>query len=67
VATVHPGNLHNILIDHFNDIAEASTFIAGVDPGKTAISVITYAADFRELFQKLKDTIAVPAAWQGTG
>jgi predicted nucleic acid-binding protein len=32
-----------ILIDHFNDIAEASTFIAGVDPGKTAISVITYA------------------------
>jgi predicted nucleic acid-binding protein len=32
-----------ILIDHFNDIAEASTFIAGLDPGKTAISVITYA------------------------
>ena len=32
-----------ILIDHFNDIAEASTFIAGLDPGKTAISVISYA------------------------
>jgi predicted nucleic acid-binding protein len=32
-----------ILIDHFNDIAEASTFIANLDPGKTAISVITYA------------------------
>jgi len=32
-----------ILIDHFNDIAEASTFIASLDPGKTAISVITYA------------------------
>jgi predicted nucleic acid-binding protein len=32
-----------ILIDHFNDIAEASTFIAGLDPNKTAISVITYA------------------------
>ena len=32
-----------ILIDHFNDIAEASTFIVGLDPGKTAISVITYA------------------------
>ncbi len=32
-----------ILIDHFNDIAEASTFIAGLDPAKTAISVITYA------------------------
>ena len=32
-----------ILIDHFNDISEASTFIAGLDPGKTAISVITYA------------------------
>jgi len=32
-----------ILIDHFNGIAEASTFIAGLDPGKTAISVITYA------------------------
>ena len=32
-----------ILIDHFNDIEEASTFIAGLDPGKTAISVISYA------------------------
>ena len=32
-----------ILIDHFNDIAEASTFIAGLDPAKTAISVISYA------------------------
>jgi hypothetical protein len=32
-----------ILIDHLNGIAEASTFIAGLDPGKTAISVITYA------------------------
>ena len=32
-----------ILIDHFNDIAEASTFIVGLDPGKTAISVTTYA------------------------
>jgi hypothetical protein len=32
-----------ILIDHFNGIAQASTFIAGLDPGKTAISVITYA------------------------
>ena len=32
-----------ILIDHFNDIAEASTFVAGLDPRKTAISVITYA------------------------
>lgn len=32
-----------ILIDHFNGIPEASTFISGLDPGKTAISVITYA------------------------
>jgi len=32
-----------ILIDHFNDITEASAFIAGLDPAKTAISVITYA------------------------
>ena len=32
-----------ILIDHFNDVSEASTFIVGLDPGKTAISVITYA------------------------
>jgi len=32
-----------ILIDHFNNIAEASRFIASLDPGKTAISVITYA------------------------
>jgi hypothetical protein len=32
-----------ILIHHFNDIEEASTFIAGLDPGKTAISVISYA------------------------
>ena len=32
-----------ILIDHFNEITEASTFIAGLDPTKTAISVITYA------------------------
>jgi predicted nucleic acid-binding protein len=32
-----------ILIDHFNDISEASTFVAGLNPGNTAISVITYA------------------------
>ena len=32
-----------ILIDHFNDIAVASAFVASLDPGKTAISVITYA------------------------
>ncbi len=32
-----------VLIDHFNGVAEASTFVAGLDPGKTAISVITYA------------------------
>lgn len=32
-----------ILIDHFNNISEASTFIAGLDPAKTAISVISYA------------------------
>jgi predicted nucleic acid-binding protein len=32
-----------ILIDHFNNISEASTFIAGLDPVKTAISVISYA------------------------
>ena len=32
-----------ILIDHFNDISEASTFISGLNPAKTAISVITYA------------------------
>jgi predicted nucleic acid-binding protein len=32
-----------ILIDHFNNNHEASTFIGGLDPGKTAISVITYA------------------------
>ncbi len=32
-----------ILIDHFNEIPEASTFIAGLNPTKTAISVITYA------------------------
>ena len=32
-----------ILIDHFNDIPKATTFIASLDPGRTAISVITYA------------------------
>jgi len=32
-----------ILIDHFNNISEASTFIAGLDPAKTAMSVISYA------------------------
>ena len=32
-----------ILIDHFNNISEASAFIAALDPGKTAISVISYA------------------------
>lgn len=32
-----------ILIDHFNGIEEASTFIGNLDPNKTAISVITYA------------------------
>jgi len=32
-----------ILIDHFNNISEASAFIAGLDPAKTAVSVISYA------------------------
>lgn len=32
-----------ILVDHFNGINEASTFIASLAPGKTAISLITYA------------------------
>ncbi len=32
-----------ILLDHFNGIEEASTFIGNLDPNKTAISVITYA------------------------
>ena len=32
-----------VLIDHFNNISGASTFIAGLNPAKTAISVISYA------------------------
>ncbi len=32
-----------ILIDHFNDITEATRFIRGLDPDVTAISVITRA------------------------
>ena len=32
-----------ILIDHFNDIAEATGFVHGLDPEVTAISVITRA------------------------
>lgn len=32
-----------ILIDHFNNISKASGFILGLDPAKTAISVISYA------------------------
>ena len=32
-----------ILIDHFNNISVASTFIADLNPAKTAISVISYA------------------------
>ncbi len=32
-----------ILIDHFNDIKKATRFLAGLDPNKTAISVITRA------------------------
>ena len=32
-----------ILIDHFNGISQASAFVFGLDPAKTAISVITYA------------------------
>ena len=32
-----------ILIDHFNGISQASAFVLGLDPAKTAISVITYA------------------------
>jgi len=43
-----------ILIDHFNDIAEASNFIFGLDPAKTAISVITYA----EILVGFEDEIA---------
>ena len=30
-----------ILIDHFNDIKKATKFILGLEPDKTAISVIT--------------------------
>jgi len=43
-----------ILIDHFNDIAEASNFIVSLDPAKTAISVITYA----EILVGFEDEIA---------
>jgi predicted nucleic acid-binding protein len=32
-----------ILIDHFNGISDATRFISGLDPAKTAISVITRA------------------------
>ena len=32
-----------ILIDHFNDVQVATAFIAGIDPRKAAISVISYA------------------------
>ena len=32
-----------ILIDHLNDIDQATKFILSLDPGKTAISVITRA------------------------
>jgi predicted nucleic acid-binding protein len=32
-----------ILIDHFNDISEATGFVHGLDPQVTAISVITRA------------------------
>ena len=32
-----------ILIDHFNNIPEATTFISGLEPGRTAVSVISYA------------------------
>lgn len=32
-----------IIIDHFNDIPKATTFILGLDPGKTAVSVISRA------------------------
>ena len=46
-----------ILIYHFNDITEASAFIAGLDPAKTAISVITYA----EILVGFEDEIAEEA------
>jgi predicted nucleic acid-binding protein len=32
-----------VLIDHFNDIPQATKFIAGLDPEATAISVISLA------------------------
>ena len=32
-----------ILIDHFNNIPQATKFLLALDPEKTAISVITYA------------------------
>jgi predicted nucleic acid-binding protein len=32
-----------ILIDHFNGISKATRFISGLDPSKTAISVISRA------------------------
>ena len=32
-----------ILIDHFNGISEATRFISGLAPARTAISVITRA------------------------
>jgi predicted nucleic acid-binding protein len=32
-----------ILIDHFNQVPQATEFLLALDPDKTAISVITYA------------------------
>lgn len=32
-----------ILIDHFNNIPEATTFISGLEPERTAVSVMSYA------------------------
>jgi predicted nucleic acid-binding protein len=52
-----------ILIDHFNDIKKATRFLSGLDPNKTAISVITRAELFvgfekdneRQIAQALMD------------
>ena len=32
-----------ILFDHFNSVPQATEFLLALDPGKTAISVISYA------------------------
>lgn len=46
-----------VLIDHFNNIPAASSWLSALEPEKTAISVISYAEILVGIPDREKDTV----------